>query len=151
MMLTGKYGETRIRELHPRILVDNDTNRIKAKDGMLCLIYKNGGTIPDRGYFNLRIKNTQVKIGELDEEFVWERRIGDTFLMGAQHWQIESIDDQNVEVSLWHGQASMSPFWKADAPNRSYHISSKASEFLEKWNDYRKNHHLQMYFRLNTG
>lgn len=138
MMLTGKYGETRIRELHPRILVDNDKKSIKAKDGMLCLIYKNGGTIPDRGYFNLRIKNTHAKIGELDEEFVWERRIGDTFLMGAQHWRIESIDDQNVEVSLWPGRASMSPFWKADSPNRSYHIACKTSEFIEKWNDFTK-------------
>ncbi len=155
MMLTGKYGETRIRELHPRILIDDAKNRIKAKDGMLCLIYKNGGTIPDRGYFNLRIINTQAKIGELDEEFVWERRIGDTFLMGAQHWRIESIDDQNVEVSLWHGRASMSPFWKADTPNKSYHIARKASEFLEQWNDFTKDSSftdvLQTEYSLDTA
>jgi ATP-dependent Lhr-like helicase len=135
MMLTGKYEETRIRELNPRMSIDPETGNIIGKKGMLSLVYSWGGTIPDKGYYNVKIHGSNTKIGELDEEFVFERRVGDTFLMGTQHWRIEKIDEQNVEVVQWHGSASMSPFWKADALNRTFHISSHTAEFLEQWND----------------
>jgi ATP-dependent Lhr-like helicase len=135
MMLAGKYEETRIRELHPRMTIDSHSNEINGNKGMLHLIYSWGGTIPDKGYYNVKIQGSSAKIGELDEEFVFERRAGDTFLMGTQHWRIEKIDEQNVEVTQWHGTASMSPFWKADALNRSFHVSSHTADFLEIWND----------------
>ncbi len=135
MMLAGKYEETRIRELHPRLTIDPETGEITGGKGMLNLVYSWGGTIPDKGYYNVKIRGSDTKIGELDEEFVFERRAGDTFLMGTQHWRIETIDEQNVEVTQWHGTASMSPFWKADALNRTFHVSSFTAEFLELWND----------------
>lgn len=135
MMLAGKYEETRIRELHPRLSIDPESHEIIANKGMLNLIYSWGGSIPDKGYYNVKIRGSDIKIGELDEEFVFERRAGDTFLMGTQHWRIEKIDEQNVEVTQWHGSASMSPFWKADALNRTFHVSSHTAEFIETWND----------------
>jgi ATP-dependent Lhr-like helicase len=135
-MLTGKYQESRIRDLKPRILFDSSENRLYAHSNALKLIYNNAGTIPDRGYYGLRLKGTSSLIGELDEEFVWERRIGDTFLLGTQRWQITDIGSKDVEVVPWHGSVSMSPFWKADAPNRSFHVSKAILEFLEQWNDH---------------
>ncbi len=135
-MLTGKYQESRIRDLKPRIILDSSENRLFAHSGALKLIYNNAGTIPDRGYYGLRLKGTTSLIGELDEEFVWERRPGDTFLLGTQRWQITDIGSKDVEVVPWHGAVSMSPFWKADAPNRSFHVSQVILDFLEKWNDY---------------
>lgn len=135
-MLTGKYQESRIRDLKPRILLDSSENRLFAHSGALKLIYNNAGTIPDRGYYGLRLKGTASLIGELDEEFVWERRPGDTFLLGTQRWQITDIGSKDVEVVPWHGIVSMSPFWKADAPNRSFHVSKAILEFLEQWNDH---------------
>ncbi len=136
LMLTGKYQESRIRDLKPRVLLDSSENRLFAISGALRLIYNNAGTIPDRGYYGLRLKGTSSLIGELDEEFVWERRPGDTFLLGTQRWQITDIGSKDVEVVPWHGTVSMSPFWKADAPNRSFHVSKVILEFLEQWNDH---------------
>lgn len=135
-MLTGKYQESRIRDLKPRVLLDSSENRLFTHSGALKLIYNNAGTIPDRGYYGLRLKGTASLIGELDEEFVWERRPGDTFLLGTQRWQITDIGSKDVEVVPWHGAVSMSPFWKADAPNRSFHVSKAILEFLEQWNDH---------------
>lgn len=134
-MLTGRYQESRIRDLRPRILFDSSNNRLFAQAGALRLIYNNNGTIPDRGYYGLRLKGSESLIGELDEEFVWERRPGDTFLLGTQRWQITDIGSKDVEVVQWHGAVSMSPFWKADAPNRSFHVSNAILEFLEQWNE----------------
>ena len=81
-MLAGRYADTRLRELKPRISLDKIDNTVHGKEGVLRLIYLSGGTIPDRGYYDLRIEETSAKIGELDEEFVWERSVGDTFTPG---------------------------------------------------------------------
>lgn len=134
-MLTGRYQETRIRELRPRIMIDSSKNRLVAVDNLLSLVYSNNGTIPDKGYYSLRHAGSRALIGELDEEFVWERRVGDTFLLGTQNWRIEKIDSKDVEVSSWNGKVSMSPFWKAEAPNRSFHLSEAILTFLENWNE----------------
>ncbi|NLE02548.1 MAG: hypothetical protein GX640_22005, partial [Fibrobacter sp.] len=135
IMLAGKYQETRIRELNPRIIIDPVDNTVYIRSGMLSLLYSNSGTIPDKGYYELRVSGSDALIGELDEEFVWERRTGDTFMIGTQSWKIEDIGDKAVKVSLYNGKASMSPFWKAEANNRSFHVSESISAFLETWNN----------------
>ena len=84
-----------------------------------------GGTIPDRGYFGLRTADTKALIGELDEEFVWERSLGDTFVFGAQGWRIQKIDHQNVEVVPVAARIGMSPFWKAEERNRDFRPSER--------------------------
>ena len=82
-MLVGHYAGTRLRELRPRLSLDGLTDSVHGREGVLRLLYLSGGTIPDRGYYNLRLEDSRAKIGELDEEFVWERSIGDTFALGA--------------------------------------------------------------------
>ncbi len=134
-MLAGRYSGTRIRELKPRVSVDRLDNTIRGKEGALTLLYHSGGTIPDRGYFALRLKGSQARIGELDEEFVWERKVGDTFGLGTQTWKIAAIDHQKVLVIPWSGPVNSSPFWKAEKGNRDFRFCARLGLFLERWND----------------
>jgi len=132
-MLAGRYDNTRIRELRQRVSLDKIDHTVSAKDGALRMLYISGGTIPDRGYFDLRIKESQAKIGELDEEFVWERSVGETFVFGTQVWQIQSIDHQNVHVTP-AAKSGMTPFWRSESIGRDYYFSEKVGLFLEAWN-----------------
>jgi len=131
-MLAGRYADSRIRELRPRVTVDRVENTVRARPGAARLIYQSGGTIPDRGYFHLRLQDSMAKVGELDEEFVWERSVGDTFTLGAQNWQIRSITHNDVLVVPAHRSSAMAPFWRAEERNRSFHLASRAGEFLQR-------------------
>ncbi len=130
-MLSGKYAETRIRELRPRISVDRVDNTVHGREGVQRLIYLSGGTIPDRGYFDLRIEESHAKIGELDEEFVWERSVGDTFSFGAHVWQIRRITSNDVEAIPSEAKPGIIPFWKGEELNRDFHFSNEILLFLE--------------------
>ncbi|MBI9097705.1 MAG: DEAD/DEAH box helicase [Spirochaetaceae bacterium] len=130
-MLNGRYSDTRIGELKPRLNIDKVENRAKAREGAQRVIYMSGGTIPDRGYYELRIHGDGAKIGELDEEFVWERSHGDFFTLGTQTWRIDNINDRSVEVSPADTGGAMSPFWKADPNGRDFFYSSKILTLLE--------------------
>jgi ATP-dependent helicase Lhr and Lhr-like helicase len=131
-MLAGRYADTRIRELKPRVSMDKIDNTLHGKEGVLRLIYLSGGTIPDRGYYGLRMADSKSKIGELDEEFVWERSIGDTFTLGAQVWRIQKVTHNDVEVSPAEVTPGIFPFWRAEDQNRNFHFSEKILLFLEK-------------------
>ena len=96
-----------------------------------CSSYMEGGTIPERGYFDLRLKESGAKIGELDEEFVWERRIGDTFSLGAQVWQITEITHSTVQVVPAQKSQQIIPFWRAEELDRDFYYSEKIASFLE--------------------
>jgi ATP-dependent helicase Lhr and Lhr-like helicase len=130
-MLSGRYADSRLRELKARVSLDRVDNTIQAHSGVPYLIYTSGGTIPERGYFDLRLKDTHAKIGELDEEFVWERSIGETFTLGTQLWRIEKITHNDVEVVPVRSATSIFPFWKAEQQDRDYHFSEKIGLFLE--------------------
>jgi ATP-dependent Lhr-like helicase len=132
-MLAGRYDGSRIRELFPRLLIDRVLNTVKGRDGCLRLLYHSGGTIPDRGCYDLRVHGSGAKIGELDEEFVWERKPDDTFIIGAQRWRIVSIDSQKVEVVPWQGKVNSLVFWKEEKPSRGFFFCSQIGEFLERW------------------
>jgi len=131
-MLNGRYSDTRIGELKPRINLDKMENTARARDGAERVLYLSGGTIPDRGYYELRIAGEGAKIGELDEEFVWERNHGDFFTLGTQSWRIENITDRAVEVSPADAGGAMSPFWKSDPRGRDFFYSGKILHFLEE-------------------
>tara|TARA_B100001939_G_scaffold241799_1_gene209192 strand:- start:18289 stop:22917 length:4629 start_codon:yes stop_codon:yes gene_type:complete len=132
-MLSGRFATSRIRELRPRIHRDPIKNTLKAAKGAPFLLYMNGGTIPDRGYYGLRHLDTKSRIGELDEEFVWERSIGDTFTLGNQSWRIMEINHNDVLVRPAPADAaSMAPFWRADAQDRDAFVSEKLALFLEE-------------------
>jgi len=130
-MLNGRYSDTRIGELKPRLNIDKIENIAKARDGAERVIYMSGGTIPDRGYYELRIHGDGAKIGELDEEFVWERAHGDFFTLGTQTWQIANINDRSVEVRPADTGGAMSPFWKADPNGRDFFYSCKILDLLQ--------------------
>lgn len=133
-MLAGRYESSRLRELKPRISINRIKNTITIRKGAILAYYFSGGVIPDRGYFHLRLEGPGSRIGELDEEFVWERSIGDVFTLGAQSWRIERITYNDVFVTPGSGTGPMPPFWRSEEFNRDFHYSSRIGEFLS-WAD----------------
>ncbi len=134
-MLAGKYSDSRIRELNPRISIDRIDNRVKAKKGALLAVYMSGGTIPDRGYYKLRHKESGSVIGELDEEFVWEARPGQLVTFGTGNWKIHKITHNDVFATPSGSQIMDTPFWRSNELNRDFYFSDKISSFLEMAND----------------
>ena len=133
-MLEGKYADSHVSELRPRATVDRLADTISTRPGLSMLIYMEGGTIPERGYFELRLQDSGAKIGELDEEFVWERKIGDTFALGAQVWQITDITHSTVQVLPARKPQQIIPFWRAEELDRDFYYSEKIARFLEHCN-----------------
>lgn len=131
-MLAGRYAESRIAELRPRIAIDRLTGRATARAGLVRELAERGGTIPDRGYFQLRLEDSRAKLGELDEEFVWERSLGDVFTLGAQSWRIRGITHNDVLVAPARGGPPLAPFWRADEQDRDFFLSEKIGQFLER-------------------
>lgn len=129
-MLAGRYESSRLRELKPRISINRIENTITIRKGAILAYYFSGGVIPDRGYFHLRLEGPGSRIGELDEEFVWERSIGDLFTLGAQSWRIERITYNDVFVTPGSGTGPMPPFWRSEEFDRDFHYSSRIGEFL---------------------
>ncbi len=129
-MLAGRYAETRIRELRPRVSIDRVSGTVTAREGVTALLYHSGGTIPDRGYYAMRLDGGGT-VGELDEEFVWERRAGETFVFGAQSWTITAITDRDVVVAPAAPGAQAIPFWRAEARGRDAHYARRLLGFLE--------------------
>ena len=131
-MLAGRYSDARVRELEPRLYCDRETGFVRAREGMRVLLNSAGGSIPDRGLYSMRLKGGGTRIGELDEEFVWERRPGDAFTLGAQSWRITSIGPESVEVVPLGREADFMPFWKAEARYRSPGIALRILELLDR-------------------
>ena len=133
-MLAGRYAGTRIRDLRPRLAFDRQRQTLRARQGALLALYSSGGTIPDRGYFTLRHADSGAAIGELDEEFVWEASIGQTFSLGSQTWRIRRITPSEVLVGNAPPKATAPPFWRAEDMARSFHFSQRIGAFLEAAN-----------------
>ncbi len=103
--------------------------------GSRLRLYQSGGTIPERGLYRIRIQNgDRTVLGELDEEFVWERRLGDRFVLGSRLWQIRSIGDSDVEVLPATGWG-MNPFWKADSRDRENGFADAIAWHLSDWSE----------------
>ena len=131
-MLEGRYADTRIRELSPRVSVDRVSNTVAAKQGTRYHLFLSGGTIPDRGQYDMRLLDTRARIGELDEEFVWERTIGETFTFGTGTWRIQDITHNDVLVVPAKKAPGIIPFWKGEEQNRDFHLSEKIGLFLKE-------------------
>ncbi|MGO8692903.1 MAG: DEAD/DEAH box helicase [Rectinemataceae bacterium] len=131
-MLAGRYEGARLRELEPRAFLDRSSGLLVAKDGARNLLYSSGGAIPDRGLYSMRIASSRTKVGELDEEFVWERRVGESFTLGAQTWRIVDIGSEAVEVVPAPPDPDIIPFWKGEARFRSPELSARALELLDE-------------------
>jgi ATP-dependent Lhr-like helicase len=117
--------------LQPRISWDRVHNRLHALPGSQRLALVNGGTIPDTGQY-AAYTITGVRIGELDEEFVYERRLGDTFLLGTNAWRLEQIEADRVVVAPASGAPAMVPFWRGEQPGRSYDLGLAIGKFLRE-------------------
>jgi len=135
-MLAGRYADSPVRELKTRALVDRVRNTFTTRAGTEFILYQSGGTIPDRGYYHLRLVDSKAVIGELDEEFVWERRLGDQFSLGTQSWRIHAITHNDVEVGPADPKAPMIPFWKAEDQNRSTETSFALLDFFDRCQDH---------------
>jgi ATP-dependent Lhr-like helicase len=131
-MLSGRYAQTRIRELRPRISLDAIDGTAAARKEALIDLFISGGTIPDRGYYHLRHEESGALIGELDEEFVWEASVGQAMTFGTQHWTIRRITHNEVFVSPAGPRDGQAPFWKGEVFNRNAHLSDRIAAFLEE-------------------
>lgn len=129
-MLLGRYRDTRLPDLAPRLLEDPDRGELQLRRGTLLALYGSGGMIPDRGYYQLRHAESGTRIGELDEEFVWENGPGRTFSLGSQQWRVQRVTHSDVFVTPAPDAAFAPPFWRADDRNRDAHLSQRIGEFL---------------------
>ncbi|HZP71909.1 MAG TPA: DEAD/DEAH box helicase [Gaiellaceae bacterium] len=124
-MLAGRYPSDEFAELRPRIVWDRTGGVLRARDGARRLAVTNGGTIPDRGLFGVFLVDGGGRVGELDEEMVYEARAGQTFLLGASTWRIEEITRDRVLVSPAPGLPGAVPFWKGEGVGRPFELGEK--------------------------
>jgi ATP-dependent helicase Lhr and Lhr-like helicase len=119
-MLSGRYPSTAFAELRPRLVWDRVDDLLTGRPGAQRLAVTSGGTIPDRGLFGVFLAGSEraSRVGELDEEMVYESRVGDVFLLGSTSWRIEDITPDRVLVSPAPGAPARMPFWKGDALGR---------------------------------
>ncbi len=120
-MLAGRYPSDEFAELRPRVTWDRQRNWITPRGGVKKIAILNGGTIPDRGTYGVFLAGQHAKpirVGELDEEMVFEQRTGDTFILGASTWRVEEITHDRVLVSPAPGDAGKMPFWHGDQAGR---------------------------------
>ncbi|MGD0731405.1 MAG: DEAD/DEAH box helicase [Terracidiphilus sp.] len=120
-LLSGRYPSDEFGELRPRLTWDRIRNVVTARDGAARLAILNAGTIPDRGLYGVFLAYSEgkaVRVGELDEEMVFESHPGETFILGASTWRIVEITHDRVLVTPAPGEPGKMPFWKGDGPGR---------------------------------
>ncbi len=121
-MLSGRYPSDEFAELRPRLVWDRQAQTVRGRPGAQRVAVTSGGTIPDRGTYAVHLTGAggraPTRVGELDEEMVYESRVGDVFVLGASSWRIEQITADRVLVSPAPGRPGRLPFWKADALGR---------------------------------
>jgi ATP-dependent Lhr-like helicase len=130
-MLDGRYPSQEFGELRPRIVWDRVAGTIRARKGARQLAVTNAGTIPDRGLFAVTLPDGR-RVGELDEEMVYEARPGQTFLLGASTWRIEEIGRDRVIVTPAPGVPGAVPFWRGDSVGRPKELGQAIGAF-SRW------------------
>ncbi|MFP5489738.1 MAG: DEAD/DEAH box helicase, partial [Acidimicrobiia bacterium] len=130
-LLAGRYPSEEFSELRPRIVWDRVNDVVRARDGSKRLAVTSGGTIPDRGLFGVFLPDG-TRVGELDEEMVYESRPGETFVLGASTWRIEDISFERVTVTPAPGEPGKMPFWHGDRPGRPLELGRAVGSFLRE-------------------
>ncbi len=130
-MLSGRYPSEEFAELRPRLVWDRANDTLRARDGSKRLAVTSGGTIPDRGLFGVFLPDGK-RVGELDEEMVYESRPGETFLLGASTWRIEDITFERVTVTPAPGEPGKMPFWHGDRPGRPLELGRAVGAFVRE-------------------
>jgi ATP-dependent helicase Lhr and Lhr-like helicase len=133
-MLSGRYPSDEFAELRPRLTWDRVGNKLSSRDGSRRVAILNGGTIPDRGLYGVFLAGAVkgARVGELDEEMVFESRTGDTIVLGATTWRIEEISHDRVIVSPAPGEPGKMPFWKGDGPGRPAEFGKQIGEMTRE-------------------
>jgi ATP-dependent Lhr-like helicase len=130
-MLDGRYPSDRFAELRPRLVWDRTEGKLRARKGARQLAVTNAGTIPDRGLYGVHLPDGR-RVGELDEEMVYEARPGQTFLLGATTWRIEEITRDRVIVTPAPGTPGAVPFWRGDGIGRPAELGRAIGEFARE-------------------
>jgi ATP-dependent helicase Lhr and Lhr-like helicase len=132
-MLSGRYPSDEFAELRPRLNWDRVEGRLVGRPGAQRLAVTSGGTIPDRGLFGVYLVGERAtRVGELDEEMVYESRVGEVFTLGASSWRIEDITHDRVLVSPAPGQPGKLPFWHGDMLGRPVELGRALGGFLRE-------------------
>ncbi|NYF52633.1 Lhr family helicase [Tunturiibacter gelidoferens] len=137
-MLAGRYPSDEFAELRPRITWDRTRNWITPRAGVKRIAILNGGTIPDRGTYGVFLagqRSKPVRVGELDEEMVFESRTGDTFILGASTWRIDEITHDRVLVTPAPGEAGKMPFWHGDQAGRPLEFGRRIGALVRELRD----------------
>ncbi|MCG8918228.1 ATP-dependent helicase [Actinokineospora sp. PR83] len=135
-MLSGRYPSEEFGELRPRVTWDRLTGELRGRPGAQRLAVTSGGTIPDRGLFTVMTppneRGAGSRVGELDEEMVYESRVGDTFLLGTSSWRVQEITHDRVIVTPAPGEPARMPFWKGDSPGRPLELGRALGKFVRE-------------------
>ena len=145
-MLDGRYPSDRFAELRPRLVWDRSAGTIEGRKGARSLVVTNAGTIPDRGLYGVHLPDGR-RVGELDEEMVYEARVGQVFLLGASSWRIQEITRDRVIVIPAPGVPGAIPFWRGDGIGRPAELGEAIGAFSREAVDtdpaeLEKTHHL---------
>ncbi len=141
-LLAGRYPSDEFAELRPRITWDRVHNLITPREGAKSLAILNGGTIPDRGLYGVFLSGTEgkpVRVGELDEEMVFESRTGETFVLGASTWRIDEITHDRVLVSPAPGEPGKMPFWHGDSAGRPLEFGRRIGQLVRELREMPRN------------
>ena len=150
----GRYPSDEFAELRPRIVWDRTAGAVRGRTGARRLAVTNAGTIPDRGLFGVFLVDGGGRVGELDEEMVYEAREGQTFLLGASTWRIEEITRDRVLVSPAPGVPGVAPFWKGEGVGRPAELGERigrASRELVALADERRSSALEGEYGLDRA
>ena len=137
-MLSGRYPSDEFAELRPRVTWDRVNGTVVARQGAKRVAIANAGTIPDRGLYGVFLAGAErdvARVGELDEEMVFEARAGETFLLGASTWRIEQITHDRVLVSPAPGEPGKMPFWKGEGPGRPIELGRAIGKLVRELRD----------------
>ncbi|MGB9620534.1 MAG: DEAD/DEAH box helicase, partial [Armatimonadota bacterium] len=129
-LVSGRYPSKLFRDLRPRVSLDRVTGRISPLPGSQKLVIANGGAIPDTGEYGVYLAEANLKLGELDEEFVYESREGDTFSLGTHNWKIVKIEADRVVVEHGSPHQARMPFWRGESVSRSARTGRRMGEVL---------------------
>ncbi len=133
-LLSGLYPSDRFSGLRPRVVWDRLGGTVRAQTGAHGVAVTSGGTIPDRGLFGVFLPDGS-RVGELDEEMVYERRLGEAFVLGASTWRIEEITANRVVVTPAPGAPAMVPFWKGGRPARPLELGRAVGALVRELRD----------------
>ena len=131
-MLSGRYPSDEFVDLRPRIAWDRVGGKVRGRAGAQRLAVTNPGTIPDRGLYSVNLLEDGRRVGELDEEMVYETRVGETFVLGASTWRIAEITPSQVLVTPAPGEPGKIAFWKADAPSRPVELGAALGKMVRE-------------------